>query len=77
MKEIILCDICNIQMKLTHKRTVKGKRGNFRMRQFTCPLCGFYKTIAKEGYRDLIAEPLGVIEQINKNYKQEEENRNG
>lgn len=66
------CDICGNPMRLI--KTTKNKRRT-RVRRYVCTICGYSKTIFGNGYRDEIGDPEKAIEDVERMFKQEEENR--
>jgi len=63
-------------MKLEKKVTHQGPIGKYRIRRFHCDLCDHTETIYAEGRRDLNMEPKRVIDDVNKMYRQQEDNCN-
>lgn len=74
--KIFYCDVCNAPMIMVKKLSNYTKiRQIFRRRRFKCSVCDYEKVIYADGFRDEIGEGIQAIEKINKNFKQEEENR--
>ena len=70
------CDICNAPMKLeTRLSNYKGITKEYRRRRFKCTICDYTKMIFADGMRDEEIFPELGIDEIKKNYKQEEKNR--
>jgi transcription initiation factor IIE alpha subunit len=69
------CAICGAPMKLKEKLpTITKPTVQYRRRKFKCSVCDFEEVIYANGKVD--KNTKGAIEDINKIYKQEEENRN-
>jgi len=72
-----ICDICSAPMELESKlSSVKMHGHKYRRRRFKCTICDYQKVIYAGGYGDEIIWPQTGIDEMNKRYKQEEENRN-
>lgn len=69
------CQSCGQEMTLSKKVTHHGVRSKYRIRRFVCTICDITETIYADGDNDLKQEPRRAIEQINKQYKQDETNR--
>jgi hypothetical protein len=76
MEEQFICDICNAPMKLEVRLTNVHKRGSvYRRRRFKCTFCDYVKVIYAGGSGDEKTWPQTGVDEINKIFKQEEENR--
>lgn len=76
MKEIFLCDSCGQPMKQVEKLpNKKGKSGYYRRRRYSCELCGITKLINAGGEYDEHLSGIYAVNEVNKNYKKEEESR--
>lgn len=77
----ITCDICGQPMNiakafLTKPRGQEGKtKTKCRITRYHCDLCDIDKTIFADGYRDEKLEPTIAVEQVDKYYSNEQENR--
>jgi len=74
------CLICNQPMELVKAVTAKKRRltrpkARSGVKRYRCDLCTYATTIYASGIRDLIGEPLAAQDEIEKNYKKEEQNR--
>lgn len=72
------CNICTADMVSIYEHSVKmpGRSNKLKMRRYSCPICGFKKTIFGSGFND---EELIVVKcnnDLNKFFKKEENNRN-
>ena len=79
MDEKIYCIICpppgSVLMDLDKTLPrIKGKHGIYRVRRYKCFICGYEQTIHAGGEWDLEREPHNAIEQVKKQFKQEENN---
>lgn len=70
------CDICGAPMEL-EKRLPNHKKGcrSYRRRRFRCMVCDYKKLIIANGTGDEKHWPQLGIDEVNRNFKQEEENR--
>lgn len=71
------CLICNQPMKLEKQfQSAKAKftPSKFRLRRYTCSLCGYSEMKTADGSRDKWHEEK-AIEEVNEMYKQQSENQ--
>jgi hypothetical protein len=72
------CDICNAPMILERRMSsYKSHGSNHRRRKFKCTVCDYQKVIYAGGDKDEKYFPEGGIEEVKKNFRQEEINRLG
>ncbi len=70
------CDIDGAPMVLDHRFKTRKMPGTmYRVRRFKCTICDFKKTIYGDGSGDEKNIPAQGIEEVEKMFKQEEENR--
>lgn len=72
MEKLYTCEICDAPMKFVER--VKSNKP-YRIRRFKCTICDFQKTIFADGHFDEIINPYSSVEQVKKQFKIEEENR--
>lgn len=65
------CPQCNEVMEL--KEQIKSDKP-YRIRRFRCDLCDHEETVFANGTRDYEDEPRRALKQIDRQYRQEEEN---
>jgi len=50
--EIFSCPECSAPMELKHARLHKGKRSRYRVRHFSCPICGHAERVIADGTQE-------------------------
>lgn len=66
------CDICAAPMVFVER--VKSDKA-YRISRFKCSICDYQRTVFCCDGRDGIIEPAKALKTINRNYQQEETNR--
>lgn len=76
MEPIFYCDICNAPMEFEKRLSnAKTKTCICRRRRFKCTICDYQTVIYASGVGDQKVWPQTGIDEIEKQFKQEKENR--
>ena len=71
------CEICHAPMEKEASLLKHKTRGGNRCRRtrYKCTFCEYRKTVYADGWIDEVAIPQMAVDEANKMYRQEEENR--
>lgn len=70
------CPSCGNPMRFLQRlKNGNSKNGSYRRRRYRCDACDVEETIHADGQMDVDAIPVLVLDDVNRMFKQEEENR--